>query len=120
MKTILVVDDDNAQRTILQKELEPEGYRVRLAESGSEALDLIRKEMIDLVVLDIMMPEMDGLELLGKMLAFKPGLPVVFYTAFDSYQDSFFSWAADAYVLKDPDVGNLKAKLKELLGGDAA
>jgi len=69
MKTILVVDDDNAQRTILQKELEPEGYRVRLAESGSEALDLIRKEMIDLVVLDIRMPEMDGVEATRRIVA---------------------------------------------------
>jgi len=110
-----MVDDDATQRLVCQKELEAEGWEVTLASDGLEALEQIRKKKFDLVILDIRMPQMDGLEVLGRTLSASPGLPVILYTAFDCYRDNFLSWAADAYVLKSPDLGELKNKIKTLL-----
>ena len=115
MKTILVVDDDEAIRTLLQEELEDEGYKVLIAINARDALKMVEAEPLDLVILDIRMPGMDGLEALPRILGIKEGLPVIMNTAYSQYQDSFMSWAADAYVVKSSDLTELKAKVKELL-----
>jgi two-component system, response regulator, stage 0 sporulation protein F len=114
MKTILVVDDDEAIRTLLQEELEEEGYQVMIATNARDALKLIETEALDLVILDIRMPGMDGLEALPRILGIKEGLPVILNTAYSQYQESFMSWAADAYVVKSSDLTELKEKVKEL------
>jgi CheY-like chemotaxis protein len=116
MKTILVVDDDEAIRTLLQEELEEEGYRVIIATNARDALKLVDTEPLDLVILDIRMPGMDGLEALPRILGLKEGLPVILNTAYTQYQESFMSWAADAYVVKSSDLTELKEKIKELVG----
>ena len=115
MKTILVVDDDEAIRTLLQEELEDEGYKVLIATNARDALKMVAAEPLDLVVLDIRMPGMDGLEALPRILGLKEGLPVIMNTAYSQYQDSFMSWAADAYVVKSSDLTELKEKIKELV-----
>ncbi|MCJ7819530.1 MAG: response regulator [Syntrophales bacterium] len=115
MKTILVVDDDEAIRTLLQEELEDEGYKVLIATNARDALKMVAAEALDLVILDIRMPGMDGLEALPRILGIKEGLPVIMNTAYSQYQDSFMSWAADAYVVKSSDLTELKAKIKELV-----
>jgi two-component system, response regulator, stage 0 sporulation protein F len=115
MKTILVVDDDEAIRTLLQEELEEEGYKVMIATNARDALKMVAAEPLDLVILDIRMPGMDGLEALPRILGIKEGLPVIMNTAYSQYQDSFMSWAADAYVVKSSDLSELKAKVKELV-----
>jgi two-component system response regulator (stage 0 sporulation protein F) len=115
MKTILVVDDDEAIRTLLQEELEEEGYKVLIATNARDALKMVAAEPLDLVVLDIRMPGMDGLEALPRILGIKEGLPVIMNTAYSQYQDSFMSWAADAYVVKSSDLTELKEKIKELV-----
>ena len=115
MKTILVVDDDEAIRTLLQEELEDEGYKVLIATNARDALKMVAAEPLDLVILDIRMPGMDGLEALPRILGIKEGLPVIMNTAYTQYQDSFMSWAADAYVVKSSDLTELKDKIKELV-----
>ena len=115
MKTILVVDDDEAIRTLLQEELEEEGYKVLIATNARDALKMVAAEPLDLVILDIRMPGMDGLEALPRILGIKEGLPVIMNTAYSQYQDSFMSWAADAYIVKSSDLSELKEKIKELV-----
>ena len=115
MKTILVVDDDEAIRTLLQEELEEEGYKVLIATNARDALKMVAAEPLDLVILDIRMPGMDGLEALPRILGIKEGLPVIMNTAYSQYQDSFMSWAADAYVVKSSDLSELKEKIRELV-----
>ena len=115
MKTILVVDDDEAIRTLLQEELEEEGYKVLIATNARDALKMVAADPLDLVILDIRMPGMDGLEALPRILGIKEGLPVIMNTAYTQYQDSFMSWAADAYVVKSSDLTELKDKIKELV-----
>jgi len=115
MKTILVVDDDEAIRTLLQEELQDEGYRVLISINARDALKMVETEPLDLVILDIRMPGMDVLEALPRILGLKEGLPVILNTAYSQYQESFMSWAADAYVVKSSDLTELKAKVKELI-----
>jgi two-component system response regulator (stage 0 sporulation protein F) len=115
MKTILVVDDDEGIRILLKEELEDEGYLVKMATNARDALKIIDSEPLDLVILDIRMPGMDGLEALPRILGLKEGLPVILNTAYTQYQESFMSWAADAYVVKSSDLTELKAKVKELV-----
>ena len=116
MAAILVVEDDKHQRLLLQEELEFDGHMVLAAANAREALDAVARAMPDLVVLDIGMPGMDGLELLGKLMDANNKLPVIIYTAYASYQDNFMSWAADAYVVKQSDLSDLKRSIRNVLG----
>jgi CheY-like chemotaxis protein len=114
-KTILVADDEEAIRNLIVEELTDEGYRVIAVSNAREALKMVETEPLDLVVLDIRMPGMDGLEALPRILGMKEGLPVILHTAYSQYQESFMSWAADAYVVKSSDLVELKQKIKELI-----
>ncbi len=115
MKKILVVDDEENLRELYKQELLDEGYSVILAANGKEALTLIEHESPDLVVLDIRMPEMNGIETLGKMVGKFKKIPIILNTAYSSYKENFRSWAAEAYVVKSSDLSELKEKIKEVL-----
>lgn len=115
METILIVDDEKNLCRLYEKELGREGYKVVVATSGSEALRQLEEASPDLVVLDIRMPGMDGIEVLGKILGKNNKLPVVINTAYSSYQNNYMSWAADAYIIKSSDLTELKKTIKELL-----
>lgn len=116
MSVILLVEDDRNQRLLFEQELEEEGYTIRSASSGQEALAALEKgPRPDLVVLDISMPGMDGIEALGKILGQDNTVPVILNTAYATYKDNFMTWAADAYVVKSSDLGELKAKIKDIL-----
>jgi len=100
--TILVVDDEESMRNLLNSILAKDGYRVFLAECGEEALDILKRESIDLVMSDLKMPGMDGFELLKRIKTDYPGIGVVMVTAFgDSYtvKDAILL-GADEYVTK--------------------
>lgn len=114
-KTLLIVEDDKNQRLLLEEELTSEGYSVLSVANGQEALAAVSKQMPDLAILDIAMPEMDGLELLGRLLSINHSLPVVIHTAYGSYKDSFMSWAADAYIVKKSDLTELKDTIRVVL-----
>ena len=118
-RTILVVDDERNIRLLYEKELREEGYEVLLASDAREALSLLDRTPPDLVVLDIKMPGMDGIEALGQILARNNSIPVILNSAYSSYKDSFLSWSADAYVIKSSDLGELKARIRSLLAARA-
>ncbi|MEW5946711.1 MAG: response regulator [bacterium] len=114
MKKILVVDDNENIRQLYKNELEDEGYSVLLAESGARAVEIVNGEPVDLVMLDIKMPDMDGLEVLGKIKAHK-SIPVILVSAYDTYKQDFSSWAAEEYVVKSSDLTELLEKIKKYL-----
>ena len=116
MAKILFVDDEKNVRLMYEKVFTQEGYEVLTAESGERALEILRQDpSVDLVVLDIKMKGMSGLEAMQQILKEHPGLPVILSTAYSSYQEDFTSWLADAYVVKSPDLSELKAAIREVL-----
>jgi len=112
---ILVVDDDDGLRDLYREELEDEGHEILTAINGKEALQKLEKEKPDLVVLDIVMPKMDGMEALGRILRKNRRVPVILHTSHSRYQEEFMSWAADAYILKSTDLRELKETIRKLL-----
>ncbi len=113
MKLLIVDDDTNIQR-LYKEELEEEGYDVTVATTGTNALELFQKENFDIVTLDILMPDIDGISLLRKMKEQKPDIPIIMSTAYD-YRDDFAVWASEAYIVKSSDLGELKKTIKKLL-----
>ena len=116
MATLLIVDDETHQRMLYQEELSEEGYQIILASNGKEALEKVLEATPDLVVLDIRMPVMDGLEALGQIIGKERNIPVIIHSAYSSYKEDFMSWAADDFVVKSADLTELKRKVRELLG----
>jgi len=104
---VLFVDDDASLREVYRIRLERHGYRVRIAESADDAVRAVKEERPDVIVLDIAMPERDGLSALQEFLDMDPSLPVIIHTAYPAYADNFLAWAADAYVVKAPDLAAL-------------
>ena len=115
-KKVLLVDDDEGLRDLYKEELTEEGYEVLMAKNGKEALQKVEKEKPDLIVLDIVMPKMDGMEALGRIIGKNKTLPVILHTSHPGSQEDFMSWAADAYLLKSTNLTELKDKIRELLG----
>lgn len=115
MNTVLLVEDDKNQRLLVREELEENGYNVVEAGDGREAIERLRAMTPDIIVLDIRMPEMDGIEALGRIVEEKKDLPVILHTAYTEYKENFLSWSADEYVVKSSDMTNLLQKIKELL-----
>ena len=120
MPTILIVEDDEHQQILFEEELKDEGYNVLVAGGAREALDMVKNVAPDLVVLDVAMPGMDGIEALGQLLARNNQLPVILHTAYATYKDNFMTWSADAYVVKSSDLSELKAEIERVLAKRSA
>ena len=120
MTKILVVDDEKNLRALYQSELKQEGYEVVVALDGLEAIHMLESEKPELIVLDIRMPGIDGLETMARLLAKDHQLPIILNTAYSSYRDSFLSWSADAYVIKSSDLTELKTKIRQVLADRTA
>jgi|UniRef100_A0A7C3WS74 CheY-like chemotaxis protein len=115
MKKVLVADDEMSIRLLYSEELKEEGYEVYLASNGKEALEIVEKVPVDLVILDIKMPEMDGIEALRQIKERRPDLPVLLSTAYGEYKQDFATWASDEYLVKSSDLEDLRAAVKRYL-----
>jgi len=114
MKKILVVDDEEAIRSLYKMELEDAGYQVETADSGVQALEKLETFSPDLVTLDIKMPGMNGLEVLGEIRKDHKELPVILCSAYGEYKQDFSCWASDAYVVKSSDVDELIETIRRM------
>jgi two-component system response regulator (stage 0 sporulation protein F) len=113
---ILIVEDDENLRTLYSEELREEGYEPILAKNGKEAMRILKKLKPDLVILDIVMPLMNGMEALGRIIGQYRDLPIILYSNYPHYKEDFMSWAADAYLTKSSDLTELKKVVRDLLG----
>ena len=111
---VLVVDDDLHIQRLYKEEFEEEGYEVVIASNGQEAIDLFNSENPDLVTLDILLPDIDGIRLLRQMKEKNPKVPIIMSTAYD-YRDDFAVWASEAYIVKSSDLDELKATIKKIM-----
>jgi CheY-like chemotaxis protein len=115
MFRILVVEDDEPLRSLYKYELEEEGYEVIIAEDGKTALRSLEQSSCDLIILDMVMPEMDGLEALAKIASRQKKIPVVIHTAYLQRKGEILSGLADATLTKSSDLSVLKSTVRELL-----
>ena len=114
-KKILIVEDEEGLRLLYEEELKAEGYEVLTAQNGREAIRQLEEGKPDLIILDIVMPVMDGMETLGRIVGKERKIPIILNSSYSGYQKDFMSWAADAYVTKSIDLTELKDKIRELL-----
>jgi CheY-like chemotaxis protein len=105
---ILVVESDHGSRSGLRRVLQHEGYEVVTAETGQSALSIIRDEVVDLVVMDLRMPDMDGVDLICSLKALRASLPIVVASVV-SGPESIQATAStvEAYLIKPVDVEDL-------------
>lgn len=111
---VMIVDDDAHILQLYKMELLEEGYEIVTASTGKEAMEIFEKENPDLVTLDILMPDIDGITLLRKMKELKPRMPIIMSTAYD-YRDDFAVWASEAYLVKSSDLSEMKSMIRKLL-----
>src|SRR5438067_13197734 len=114
--TILLVDDEDAVQKLLAYPLEREGFRVIQARDGEEALARFADQRVDLVVLDIMLPKLDGLEVL-KQLRGTSTVPIIMLTARDDELDKVLGLelGADDYITKPFSIREFRSRVRALL-----
>lgn len=117
MVNILVVEDDNKLRQLFCTVLTRNGYRALPAEDGAEALAILDKEYVDLIISDIMMPHMDGYELTRTLRESSFNLPILMVTAKESFDDKQrgFLVGIDDYMVKPVDVNEMLLRVGALL-----
>ncbi len=116
MQRILVVDDEEKIREVIKKYAEFEGYQVSEASNGMEAIEEVKKNNVDLIVLDIMMPELDGFSTCKKIREFSD-VPVIMLSARGEEYDKLFGFetGVDDYVVKPFSPKELMARVKAVL-----
>ena len=117
-KCILVADDDPDIRQLLSDRLTAHGYLVNTAKDGREALSTLGSEKFDGLILDISMPELNGLEVLYQIRQQQPGLPVIMITAAEARDRALVAMkaGAQAYILKPFDIGQLEQLVEQWVG----
>lgn len=117
MVKVLIVEDNNKLRKLINVYLTHNGYKTYSATDGLEALEIINNNMIDLVICDIMMPNMDGFELIEELREIYSNLPILIVTAKESKEDKIlgFKLGIDDYMVKPIDLEELLMRVKALL-----
>lgn len=115
--TVLVVDDEPVLAEMVSMALRYEGWNITIAGDGSSAIAAARRQRPDVVVLDVMLPDMSGLDVLHKLRSENPGLPVLLLTAKDAVEDRIAGLTAggDDYVTKPFSIEEVVLRLRALL-----
>ncbi len=114
-KSILLVDDDKSILRILTRILQKQGYGVRTAETGREAEEMINSQSYDLALIDVKLPDTDGVDLLQKIQVTRPNMIKIILTGFASMDNGIkaLNSGADAYLVKPVEPTELLKILKE-------
>jgi len=119
MSKILVVDDNPGVRRLLSEYLQSEGYKVEVAKNGMEALKIIKEDRDMMIILDLKMPGMDGLEVLKEMNRLSLGIPVLVMTAYSEIKNLFEMKAIGLvkdYISKPFNLNELLHKVRVITG----
>lgn len=114
-KKILVVDDNPGIRQTFTELLQEEGYGVEVFGNGYQLLDYLRNNQADLIILDLMMPEKDGLETISALRSLAPEIKVIIYTAFGRYENSLYAKEVDKFLLKTESPEMVLGSIRDLL-----
>lgn len=115
MHRIMIVEDEKNLLELYKHELEDEGYKVISCNSGESVMDSIKSCKPEVVVLDIRLGAIEGLEVLEQIKSYDLNLPVILNSAYSTYKANFSSWIADDYVIKSPDLSELKSTIKKYI-----
>ena len=115
MKKILLVDDEESANFLHREVLEEEGYEVHSALTGQEAMKKLVTISPDLVILDINMPEMNGIEVLRRIKETRPKTKVIVSSSYHEYKQDIGVWISDDYVMKSANLDELKAAVRQHL-----
>ena len=107
MKKILLVDDEDSIHLLYREELEERGFEVHSAMSGEDALKIFPTLNPNLVILDINMPGINGIDVLRKIKEMDPEMPVILSSAYQEYKQDLSSWASDDFIVKSADMSDL-------------
>ncbi len=115
MSTLLVVDDEKNIRELYRNVFQKEGHRVMVASNAEEGKQKLNEEDVDLLLLDLWMKREDGLDMLKEVKSTYPELKILIVSAYPIYKDDFITWMADDFVVKSPNLDELKEKVNSLL-----
>lgn len=118
-KRILVVDDQESMREMLSELLQMMGYETRAVEGGEQALQSLQEAATDLVITDLNMPGMDGMELMKRIKTLHPGLPVIIITGYGTFntERQVLSSGADGYIPKPCTINRVQETVNQALAG---
>jgi DNA-binding response OmpR family regulator len=112
MHRVLVIEDEQHLLDLYRQELEDEGYKVMSVDNGENVIDDIKAFDPEIIVLDIKLGRTEGLKVLEQIKGFNLNLPVILNSAYSVYKQNFSSWIADDYVIKSPDLSELKSTIR--------
>jgi len=115
MRSVLIVDDEPALRLLYEAELRRAGFYTMLAADARQCLEYVATMDPDLVILDIRLPGMDGVEVLQRIRESNPQIPIILNTAYTGYQNNYLTWVADAHLIKSSDLTELLETVERLL-----
>ncbi len=115
MNKILVVDDEENIRLLYMEELQDLGYEVIAASNGNDAIKKFEIYQPDLIILDILMPGMNGIETMNIIREKSKDIPIILCTAYGEYKQDLNTWASDAYVIKSADLAELLTTVNRIL-----
>lgn len=113
MAKVMIIEDEKNLLKLYKDELEDDGHEVMSIENGQKVLEGLMEFKPEVVILDIRLGSQEGLELLEQIKNYDRGLPVIINSAYSSYKANFSSWLADDYVVKSPDLTELKETIKK-------
>ena len=113
MNKVMVVEDERYLLELYRNELEDAGYTVIGVANGNDVLEKIKLENPDVIVLDIRLEGIEGLEVLEQIKNYNVEMPVILNSAYSTYKANFSSWIADDYVVKSPDLTELKMVIEK-------
>ena len=112
---IVIADDDAGIRATLTDILTERKYAIDAVENGYELLVNLKKKSPQIVILDLMMPEKDGIEVLSAIRSISPNTKIIIYTGFKKYENSIYARSADKFLLKGESPEKLLQTIEELL-----
>jgi two-component system, response regulator, stage 0 sporulation protein F len=117
MSQILLIEDQANQRLLYEQELSDEGYDVVVASNGRDGLKKFDLHRPQLVIIDILLPDINGIEVMEQLIAADPNVPIIVHSAYSSPSHDFVTWFARAYVVKSGDLDELKKEVQKALAG---
>ncbi len=115
-KTKIVIADDNAAiRSTLKDILAEKGFLVEVVQNGYDLLLYLRKNPVDIIILDMVMPVKGGMEIFSAIRSLRPNIKIIIYTGFRKYENSIYARSADRFLLKGGDPAKLLKAVQVLL-----